>query len=854
MNKMIKKGLLYSTIALSLGTAQSCSLLKSKKKKKAMIESAAKKDEKEKDKDKDEKIKDFKEVIKGKDTVGRQGLFNVYKSKDKFYFEILDSVFNRDLLITNRIDQAPFGLKISNAQYGGEKIDQALWNLKKNITEKRVDVISPNTSIMADSTKSMYKSVMNSNMYNIVNTFKIACFNKEKNGVLIDVTPLFEGNEEPFGISSSMMEYGKIGSFDGKRSQIDTIMAYKNNIEIKTTKTFSKAKDFPDGITFKLHSSILLLPKETMKMRINDSRIGFFGQPILDYDKNPQGVSKYNLAHRWKLVPKDSAAYLRGELVEPVKPIIIYIDPATPKQWVPYLIKGINDWQPAFENAGFKNAIFGKEAPTKEEDPEFDVNDVRYSVVRYFASDIKNAYGPHTSDPRSGEIIETHIGWYHNVMQLIKDWYRTQTGATTPASRPQELNTETLGELIRFVSSHEVGHTLGLAHNFGSSYAYTVAQLRDKAFTDSHGTAPSIMDYARFNYVAQPGDGVTSVFPKIGTYDKWAIKWGYSWFPESYSVEKEKEVLDQWMLSHYGDPEYFYGMQGENDDRRDQSEDLSNNAVEASNLGIENLKRILPELPKWTFEKDKKYGENLNAAFNDLIAQINRYSGHVARQVGSVRKNILMYGQEGQAFEYTDKKIQKEAVNFLNTQVFKTPSWIVNAKDVVSKLPMGNLEYAINSLQLSALRAIMDADKIQILSAGYQENSNNYAPTEFLNDLEKGIFNPASNDLYTRNLQFEFVKYLSIISKNKDDAGTLCYAKLVQLQKQLAAAKGNDIKSAHYLKLAKSIKNFLDNGTEIGGAASIFKRGIDDDIKSGIAPTTLDCFQEDAFLKDLNQH
>jgi len=555
-------------------------------------------------------IKKFSDLIPANTKVDK-GLFNTYKVDGKYYYEIPDSLLGREMLMITRLARTPADIKVSNQQYGGEELNEQVWKWQRH--DKQVFIRVPSFTIRADSTTDMYQSVRNSNLDVLLASFDIKAYNKDTTGVIIDVTDFYNGDISAIGISEDLKKAYKISTLDNSRSYIDTIKSFPINIETRVLKTYRAADsptDITNGaITFELNTSMLLLPKTPMKARLSDDRVGFFGQKQIDYGTGAQKAEVTAYIHRWKLEPKDEAAYERGELVEPKKQIVFYIDPATPKKWVPYLILGINDWQKAFEAAGFKNAIIGKEAPTLKEDPEFSTEDARYSVVRYFASDVENAYGPHVSDPRTGEILESHVGWYHNVMELLRDWYFVQTAAANPAARKAKLTDEQMGDLIRFASSHEIGHTLGLPHNFGSSYGYPVDSLRSKSFTDKHGTAPSIMDYARFNYIAQPGDGVTHFYPRIGEYDIWAIKWGYTWFPGKKSPKEERELLDVWTKEKAGNPLYYFGRQGTSIDPRLQSEDLGDDAMKASTYGIANLKHILPNVEEWTYQKGETYSD-----------------------------------------------------------------------------------------------------------------------------------------------------------------------------------------------------------------------------------------------------
>ncbi|AZI24972.1 DUF5117 domain-containing protein [Pedobacter sp. G11] len=786
---------------------------------------------------KKEGIKPFSEVITAKART-TNGLFKTHKVDDKWYFEIPDSIINREMLVVTRLAKAPVGIKVGNQQYGGEELNEQVWKWEKR--GKQVYIRVPSYATKADPKSDMFESVQNSNLAQILASFEIKAYNKDTTGVVIDVTDFYNGDIMAIGATDQIRKAYKVIAYDATRSYIDTVKTFPINIEVKTAKTYRAAESPTDNsngaVTLEFNTSMLLLPKTPVKARIMDSRVGYFGQSQIDYGTDAQKAERTAYIHRWNLVPKDTAAYMRGELVEPVKPIIIYIDPATPKKWVPFLIQGINDWQVAFQAAGFKNAIFGKQAPTPQEDPQFSVEDSRYSVVRYFASDIPNAYGPHVSDPRTGQILETHIGWYHNVMNLLRNWYFVQTAAVNPEVRKAKFTDAQMGELIRFVSSHEIGHTLGLPHNFGSSYAYPVDSLRSKSFTDTHGTAPSIMDYARFNYIAQPGDGVTKLHPQIGEYDKWSIKWGYSWIPGNKTAEQEKEVLNQWTLKNAGNPLYFYGRQGTTLDPRLQSEDLGDNAMKASNYGIANLKRILPNVEKWTYQKGKDYSD-LKEIYTEIVGQYNRYMGHVLTNVGGMSENFKTYDQSGPVYSYLSKAKQREAVSFFNQQLFTTPLWLIN-NDQLSKFDNGTLLNRIKAVQANTLVNLLAAPRIARLFDNEAKNGTAKAYTlpELFKDIKTSVFAAGRADAFKRNLQRAYVDRLGYlmtteselppgfpaeyaasygltpINVSLSDIRPLVRAELKALSATTKArsAAGDAITKAHYDDLSVRIKNILD--------------------------------------------
>jgi hypothetical protein len=720
---------------------------------------------------KKEGIKKFSDVIPAKTKVNK-GLFNTYKVDGKYYYDIPDSLLGREMEVITRLVRTPAGLKVFGQQYGGESQNDQVWKWERH--DKQVFIRVPSYSIRADSTTDMYQSVRNSNLDVVLAAFDIKAFNKDTTGVVIDVTDLYNGDVAAIGISDELKKAYKISVLDNSRSYIDTIKSFPINIEAHVLKTYRAAESPTDNtngaVSFELNTSMLLLPKIPMKARLTDERVGFFGQRQTDYGTDAQKSEVTSYIHRWKLEPKDEAAYLRGELVEPKKPIVFYIDPATPKKWVPYLILGVNDWQKAFEAAGFKNAIIGKAAPTRKEDPQFSTEDARYSVIRYFASDVENAYGPHESDPRTGEILESHVGWYHNVMQLLRDWYFVQTAAINPDARKAKFTDEQMGELIRFVSSHEVGHTLGLPHNFGSSYAYPVDSLRSKSFTDKHGTAPSIMDYARFNYVAQPGDGVTHLYPQIGEYDKWAIKWGYTWFPGKKTPKQEREILDEWTKEKAGIPMYYYGRQGTSIDPRLQSEDLGDNAMKASTYGIANLKRILPNIEKWTYQKGENFSD-VQSLYNEVLNQFSRYMGHVVTNIGGMNENFKTYDQTGPVYDFVSKDKQREAVMFFNKQLFATPLWLIDSQELV-KFDNGVMLNRIKAVQVGMLSTILSQSRIARMFDNQTKNgAKAYTVADLFNDLRGGIFVAGRPDAFKRNLQRGYIENLK--SLLNDDFRTI---------------------------------------------------------------------------------
>jgi hypothetical protein len=623
----------------------------------------------------------------------------------------------------------------------------------------------------------MYHSVLNSNIQPIALAFDVKAYAPDSlgGGIVIDITDNISADNEIFGFAGRAKSQFQAGTLQADKSYILSVKPYPTNIEIKTVKTFSKSTGVAPTpgsapsqatVTLELNSSLLILPEKPMKPRYEDNRVGYFSTGYTDFDANQQGVKEISMINRWRLEPKpeDMDKYKRGELVEPAKQIVYYIDPTTPKKWIPFLIQGINDWQIAFEKAGFKNAIVGKEAPTWQQDSTWSLEDARNSGVIYKPSSVQNAYGPSTVDPRSGEIIESHIGWFHNVMQLLRNWYMIQAGAIDPRARKMVFDDELMGQLIRFVSSHEVGHTLGLPHNFGSSAGVPVENLRNKTWVEANGHTPSIMDYARFNYVAQPEDNISAagIYPRIGDYDKWSVEWGYRIIPEAKTPEDEVAILDKWIEAKAADKRFYYGRQGQPDDPRDQSEAVGDNAMKASEYGIKNLQRILPNLTTWTKQPNQDFSD-LKEIYEQLVGQFRRYISHVTYNFGGVYETFKKNNQPGEVYEYVSKATQKEAVDFVNKQVFTTPYWLLN-KDVIGKTDI-NAPLTILTVQETALNKMLSTSTMsKMLNAEAANGNKAYTISDLLGDLKQSVFTELASkkpiDIYRRNLQKAYVERL----------------------------------------------------------------------------------------------
>lgn len=708
-----------------------------------------------------------------KDAETDEGLFDVHWVDDKLYYEIPDSLLNREMLLVSRIAEVPtdyFGFFS-----GGSKTAEQVITFERQ--RDNILLRKQSYNAVAADTLPIYQSVKANNFAPILASFPIETMNEDSTAMVIEVTDFFTSDIEAIsGAISFLRRQYQVRRLDGDRTYIESAKSFPENIEVRHVLTYNAGNPPSDEqtgtLSMLMSQSMVLLPKEPMRPRYEDYRVGWFTVNQIDYGSDAQKAEEKSYIRRWRLEPKDMDAYKRGELVEPVEPIVYYLDPATPTKYVPYVKQGVEDWNEAFEAAGFKNAVIAKEAPTPEEDPDWSPEDIRYSTVRWVASTIRNAVGPSVSDPRTGEIIESDIVWYHNHMRSYRNRLMIETGAANPAARQLQLDDDLIGETMRRVISHEVGHALGLPHNMQSSSAYPVDSLRSGTFTQKYGIATTIMEYARQNYIAQPGDENIRFIRKIGPYDKYSINWGYRVIPEADTPEDEKSILDSWIMEKAGDPVYRFAS-STGYDPSSQTEDLSDDPVKASTYGLMNLKRVVPNLIEWTSTPGEGY-DDLEEIYGELVFQWARYAGHVSTNIGGVYQNRKSSDQEGYVYTPVSETYQEQAMAFLNENVFSTPDWLLD-KEILRRIEHNGALERVKNLQARILNDVMAADVMIRLNENYAfEGEEAYSPLEMLSDLRQGVWSEIYDyeavDPYRRNLQRMYINNIAAAFEN-DESG-----------------------------------------------------------------------------------
>ena len=670
------------------------------------------------------------------------GLFVVHQSDEKLLFEIPDSLLGREMLVISRIARVPGD--ISGFIVAGHKVHEQVWTWDRRggqilLRKQSYAEVAPDTAPISI-------SVVNNNYPPIVYAFDIEAENADSSAVVIDVTEVYAEDTPAISpLSADARRELGVRRLDTDRSFIVFARSFPENVDVRHALTFEATSlPWPNNtgtLSVEMHQTMVALPEEPMRPRLADDRVGYFSVSRTNYGLRRQKAAQETFIARWRLEPSDPEAYARGETVDPVEPIVYYIDPATPAEWRQCVRQGVEDWQPAFETAGFSNAIIARDAPSPEEDPEWDMSDVRYSTVRWAASMVRNAMGPSVTDPRSGEIIESDIVWYHNHMRSYRNRLMIETGAANPLARDLPIDDGLMCEAMRQVIAHEIGHAIGLPHNMISSSGYDVQDLRDPAFADSMGVAPTIMDYARQNYIAQPADGLEGddFIRQVGPYDHYAVNWGYRVLPDAPTPEAEKATLNAWIVERADDPVYRYlprrvGLW----DPRAQTEDLGDDHVEASTLGIANLQRVIQRLPEWATDPGEDYSE-LAELYDELVFQWYRYVSHVAAIPGGVYVNLKTADQPGPVYRGVPRSEQERALDFLEAEVFVAPTWLAHPP-VLDKVGENGFE-VVSGYQGRVLGSLMDARRLaRLASLEVAEPADAYPLADYLADLRDAVW------------------------------------------------------------------------------------------------------------------
>ena len=748
-----------------------------------------------------------------------EGLFNVHKNDNKFLYEIPKSYLGKEMILVTRIKDIPADLGGGYVNAGSKINTQVIvWEAFQNKILLKVK----SYNAIANDSLPIYKSVKANNLEPVIYAFDIKSQNQDSTAVLVDVTNFFATDVKAItGLPERYRKTYKVKRLDASRSFINSIKSYPKNIEVIQDFTFDAAAPpsnrNTNTITIRINQSMILLPEKPMMPRLYDKRVGYFSIGNVDYNSEALKADSKRYIRRWRLEPTDEGAYERGELVTPKKPIVYYIDPATPEKLRKYIKKGVDDWQKVFETAGFKNAIYAKMPPTKEEDPEFSMEDIRYSSIRYVASTTRNATGPSVSDPRTGEIIESDIIWYHNHLRSYRNRYLLETGAANPSARTLNTKPEEIGEMMRMVIAHEVGHALGLPHNMAASFAYPVDSLRSGKFTQKYGIAATIMDYARYNYIAQPGDENIRFIRQLGPYDHYAINWGYRKIPTAKKPEDEVNTLDKWISDKANDPKYRFG--GQRFDPSSQTEGIGNDQVKASTYGIKNLKIVATNLPKWTSDQTNNY-EDLSELYGELLSVWNRYVGHVAGNIGGVYEFNKKPEQNGNVYKAVAKDRQIASLNWLLKNTFATQRWLLD-KNILNKIDETGYSGRILRYQNRHLNSLLNVKTLKRMIDAEVIETEFYAVSDMLRTLRKGVFSETKKtqnvDLFRRNLQKSFIDRMGILMNDSNtkntDISSIVRGELVTLKYIISIASKRAISTMtkyHYRDCIHKIETLLN--------------------------------------------
>ena len=733
-------------------------------------------------------------VNKQSDKLFAKGMLSPFCREGRYYWRIPDSLLDRDWLLVCRIEAAAAGNRSRNDGYAGDQVNTALYRFEKK-NDKQLYLRRMVLNERADTSGVIFPAYRKSNVQGIVMAFDVRAYANEE--YEIDVTDWLQSDTDLLYFSATARGVLRLGGQQRDKSEVLSVRAYDRNVEIRTQKTYALQGGLGMA-TYLLHTSLLLLPERAMIPRLRDERIGYFTLDYQDFDVNPYAVQRTRVINRWRLepAPGDRERYFRGELVEPLQPIVFYIDPAVPRQWVKYMIQGVNAWQAAFEKAGFKNAIYAREAPAPEEDPEWSAEDGRYSVIDYKASDVANAFGKILCDPRSGEIIQSRIHFHHSLLQLLQSWYFVQGAPLDTAARSFPLGEEQMGNMIRMIISHEVGHAIGLTHNFGGTSGFSADQLRNADFLKTNGHTTSIMDYTRLNYVVQPEDGIAPelLIPRIGVYDEWAVEWGYRLYPGVKDARQETALLDRLVVEKSQDPRLRFGREDTPADPRFQAEDLGNDPMIANQLGIANLQLVMKYLKEWTGGRV----EEMALLHKEVFYQYRRYLGHVLKWIGGVYETPAGKKVNGVLRKPVEGIKQQEAFDFIARNFLTAPPEWLFSPEVMDGLPESP-EVSMEILCNQVFGELLNKQKlIRLLDSEGEESA--YTVPDLFTGLDRTIWRNGSkkeqSSVTQRLIEKTYVSALCRLYQEKDlknngDLNAVLLAQLKRVQQLIARKRSS---------------------------------------------------------------